>query len=117
MCGCRQSALGRDSPRRFGQSPRDAIQKDLNQRAESYGFTYRPAADIAETAEFSEFIDRLTAVVPSETPLTPKVQRDTDAFLGITVSCFCCVAEESSGPACARNSAAPAAPPNAFPDR
>lgn len=70
-------------PQRFAGQQRDAIQKDLNQRAKFYGFTYRPAADIAETAELSELIDRLKAVVPSETPMTPKVQRETDALLGL----------------------------------
>ena len=71
------------APRQFEQWPSDAIQKDMNLRARSYGFTYRPAADIAETAELSELIDRLKAVVHSQTPMTPKVQRDTDALLGL----------------------------------
>lgn len=70
-------------PQRFDAGPRDAIQKDMSLRAKSYGFTYRPAVDIAETADLAELIDRLKAVVPSKTPMTPKVQRDTDALLGL----------------------------------
>ncbi len=55
----------------------------MNLRARSYGFTYRPAVDIAERANLAELIDRLKAVVPSKTPMTPEVQRDTDALLGL----------------------------------
>ena len=70
-------------PKHFGEIPRDAIQKDMNLRAGSYGFTYRPAVDIAEKADLAERIDRLSAVVPSKTPMIPEVQRDTDALLGL----------------------------------
>ena len=55
----------------------------MNQRAEAYGFTYRPAVELAEKTDLAELIERLKAVVPSETPMTPKVQRDTDALLGL----------------------------------
>jgi site-specific recombinase XerD len=71
------------TPQRFDESPRDANQKDMNQRAEAYGFTYRPAVELAEKTSLAELIERLKAVVPSETPMTPKVQRDTDALLGL----------------------------------
>ena len=52
--------------------PHDAVQKDMNLRAKSYGFTYRPAVELAEKADLVELIDRLKAVVPSKTPITPK---------------------------------------------
>ena len=71
------------APKRFGEMPHDAVQKDMNLRAKSYGFTYRPAVELAEKADLVELIDRLKAVVPSKTPITPKVQRDTDALLGL----------------------------------
>ena len=70
-------------PQRFDGIPRDAIQKDMNLRAESYGFTYRSAVELADKADLAELIDRLKAVVPTKTPITPKVQQDTDALLGL----------------------------------
>lgn len=71
------------APSRFGAPSRDAVLQDLKLRAESFGLSYIPAQQLAQTASLEELLKRVSAITPQDTPIAPKVQRDMDAVLGL----------------------------------
>lgn len=71
------------TPKRFGTPSPDAVLKDLHQRAEALGFTYMPVSDIVSKLTGEQIADRVAALGPINGPLSPKMQRDADALLGL----------------------------------
>ena len=71
------------TPSRFGTPAPNAVMKDLQQRAQAFGFTYMPVSEIVEKLSGEQIVDRVTALGPINGPLSPKQQRDADALLGL----------------------------------
>ena len=71
------------TPSRFGTPSPDAVMKDLQQRAQAFGFTYMPVSEIVEKLSGEQIVDRVAALGPINGPLSPKQQRDADALLGL----------------------------------
>ena len=71
------------TPSRFGTPAPDAVMKDLQQRAQAFGFTYMPVSEIVEKLNGEQIVQRVTALGPINGPLSPKQQRDADAILGL----------------------------------
>ena len=71
------------TPSRFGTPAPDAVMKDLQQRAQAFGFTYMPVSEIVDKLNGEQIVQRVTALGPINGPLTPKQQRDADALLGL----------------------------------
>lgn len=59
----------------------DAILKDLHQHAQSFGYAYVPAKDLAQRATLEDVIERIDAM--GALAKTPKMGRDADALLGL----------------------------------
>ena len=57
--------------------------KDLQQRAQAFGFTYMPVSEIVDKLNGEQIVQRVTALGPINGPLSPKQQRDADALLGL----------------------------------
>lgn len=74
------------SPRRFGKPAPHAVMRDLQQRAEAFGFTYLPVADILAKLSAEEIVERVAALGPINGSLTAKMQRDADALLGLAAT-------------------------------
>ena len=74
------------TPSRFGTPAPDAVMKDLQQRAQAFGFTYMPVSEIVEKLSGDQIAQRVTALGPINGPLSPKQQRDADALLGLAES-------------------------------
>jgi len=71
------------SPGRFGAAQRDAVMKDLQQRAQALGFTYMSVSEIVEKLSGEQIADRVAALGRINGPLSPKMKRDADALLGL----------------------------------
>ena len=71
------------TPSRFGTPAPDAVMKDLQQRAQAFGFTYMPVSEIVDKLNGEQIVQRVTALGPINGPLSPKQQRDADALLGL----------------------------------
>ncbi len=71
------------TPSRFGKPAPDAVMKDLQQRAQAFGFTYMPVSEIVDKLNGEQIVQRVTALGPINGPLSPKQQRDADALLGL----------------------------------
>ena len=71
------------SPGRFGAVAPDAVIMDLQQRAAAFGFAYMPVSEIIEKLSGEQIVDRVAALGPINGPLSPKMQRDADALLGL----------------------------------
>jgi len=71
------------SPGRFGKPAPHAVMRDLQQRAEAFGFTYLPVADILAKLSAEEIVERVAALGPIKTSSTAKMKRDADALLGL----------------------------------
>ena len=71
------------TPSRFGTPAPDAVMKDLQQRAQAFGFTYMPVSEIVKKLSGEQIVDRVAALGPINGPLSPKQQRDADALLGL----------------------------------
>ena len=69
------------APRAFDSCHPDAILKDLHQHAQSFGYAYVPAKDLAKRATLEDMIERIGAIGPLVK--TPKMGRDADALLGL----------------------------------
>ena len=71
------------TPSRFTTHAPDAVMKDLQQRAQAFGFTYMPVSEIVDKLNGEQIVQRVTALGPINGPLSPKQQRDADALLGL----------------------------------
>ena len=71
------------APSKFGTPNPTAVMLDLRQRAEAFGFTYKPVEELVATASIDELFERLKVLGPAGRPMTPKKQRDADAVLGV----------------------------------
>ena len=69
------------APSAFENSHPNAILKDLHQHAQSFGYAYVPAKDLAQRATLEDVIERIDAMGPLAK--TPKMGRDADALLGL----------------------------------
>ena len=71
------------SPGRFGTPAPHAVMRDLQQRAEAFGFSYMPVADILSKLSGEEIIERVAALGPINGSSPVKTGRDADALLGL----------------------------------
>jgi hypothetical protein len=71
------------SPGRFGAPAPHAVMRDLQLRAEAFGFSYMPVADILSKLSREEIIERVAALGPINGSSAAKLKRDADALLGL----------------------------------
>ncbi len=69
------------APNAFENFHPNVIFKDLHQHAQSFGYAYVPAKDLAQRATLEDVIERIDAMSPLTK--TPKMGRDADALLGL----------------------------------
>ena len=56
------------TPSRFGTPAPDAVMKDLQQRAQAFGFTYMPVSEIVDKLNGEQIVQRVTALGPINVP-------------------------------------------------
>tara|TARA_B110000908_G_C10210299_1_gene429851 strand:- start:88 stop:1464 length:1377 start_codon:yes stop_codon:yes gene_type:complete len=71
------------TPSRFGTPAPAAVMKDLQLRAQAFGFAYLPVSEIVDKLNGEQIVQRVTALGPINGPLSPKQQRDADSLLGL----------------------------------
>jgi len=73
---------GEIAPNAFGGFQSNAVLKDLHQHAQTLGYDYVPAKDLAKRATLEDVIKRIDAMGELKEP-KPKICRDADALLGL----------------------------------
>jgi hypothetical protein len=71
------------APGAFGSAPANAVLMDLNQRAQAYGFTYKPVSELIAAPDIEELLKRIEAIPTPVSASKQKIANDTDALLGI----------------------------------
>lgn len=71
------------APGAFGSAPVKAILLDLNQRAQAYGFTYKPVSKLLEAPDIEDLVRRRIEALQAVQGASPqKIANDIAALLG-----------------------------------
>ena len=72
------------APGAFGSAPANAVLMDLNQRAQAYGFTYKPVNKLLEAPDIEDLVSRIEALQAAKGASPQKIANDAAALLSRT---------------------------------
>ena len=70
------------APGAFGAAPANAVLMDLNQRAQAYGFTYKPVSELLDAPNVEDIVRRVEALQAAQGASPQKIANDAAALLG-----------------------------------